>query len=72
MVISPHTALSLAATPSGRLSFAHSVTPMISDIGRQLAAQYAVTFESARLRDAMRGPLAHQIAVEDPADGISE
>ena len=35
---------------SGRLKFAHAVTPHISNIGRQLALQYAVNFESCRLR----------------------
>ncbi len=50
--VSSHTALTMATTPSGRLAFAHSVMPMISDIGRQLAAQYAVGFESARVRAA--------------------
>jgi hypothetical protein len=36
---------------SGRLGFAHSVTPHISKLGRQLAARYAVNFESVRLRE---------------------
>lgn len=35
---------------AGRLGFAHSVTPHISDIGRQLAAKYALNFDSGRLR----------------------
>ncbi|CAL8464854.1 g4389 [Coccomyxa elongata] len=47
--VSSHTALSMATTSSGRLAFAHSVMPMISDIGRQLAAQYAVGFEHGRV-----------------------
>lgn len=50
--LSSHTALSMATTSSGRLAFAHSVMPMISDIGRQLAAQYAVGFEHGRVRSA--------------------
>jgi hypothetical protein len=49
--MSAHTALEMAATPSGRLAFAHSVMPIISDIGRQLAAQYSVVFDSGRVRD---------------------
>ena len=36
--------------PKGKLGFAHAVTPHISHIGRQLAARYALNFESARLR----------------------
>ena len=36
---------------SGRLGFAHSVTPHISNLGHQLAARYAVSFESVRLRE---------------------
>lgn len=51
-IMSPHTALGMAATPSGRLAFAHPVMPMISDIGRELAARYAVVFESGALRTA--------------------
>lgn len=35
---------------SGKLGFAHSVNPHISDIGRQLATKYALNFESGRLR----------------------
>ncbi|BDA50443.1 hypothetical protein COCOBI_16-1190 [Coccomyxa sp. Obi] len=50
--VSSRTALSMATTPSGRLAFAHSVMPMISDIGRQLAAQYAVGFDRGRVRAA--------------------
>ena len=48
--------LSKSATTSpqpkgtGKLGFAHAVTPHISDIGRQLAARYALNFESARLK----------------------
>lgn len=38
-------------TDSGRLGFAHSVTPHISNLGRQLAARYAVNFESVHLRE---------------------
>jgi hypothetical protein len=42
--------------------------PTISDIGRQLAAQYAVTFESAQLRIAKQVPLEHKISTDDSAD----
>ncbi|EIE22823.1 hypothetical protein COCSUDRAFT_63953 [Coccomyxa subellipsoidea C-169] len=62
--ISPHTALGMAATPSGRLAFAHSVMPMISNIGRQLAAQYSVVFDSGRVRAPQLE--AAELDCEDP------
>ena len=62
--ISPHTALGMAATPSGRLAFAHSVMPMISNIGRQLAAQYSVVFDSGGVRAPQLE--AAELDCEDP------
>lgn len=68
--VSSRTALSMATTPSGRLAFAHSVMPMISNIGRQLAAQYAIGFESGRVRSAqLDGPLEE---LEQPVEALNE
>ena len=51
------------AQPSipGGLGFAHSVTPHISNIGRQLAVQYAVNFESCRLRAPSQELASHDL-----------
>ena len=43
------------------LGFAHSVTPHISKIGRQLAVQYAVNFESSRLRVPSQELASHDL-----------
>lgn len=45
----------------GRLGFAHSVTPHISNIGRQLAVQCAVNFESCRLRAPSQKMASHDL-----------
>ncbi len=45
----------------GGLGFAHSVTPHISNIGRQLAVQYAVNFESCRLRAPSQELASHDL-----------
>ena len=45
----------------GRLGFAHSVTPHISNIGRQLAVQCAVNFESCRLRAPSQELASHDL-----------
>ena len=42
-------------------AFAHSVTPHISNIGRQLAVQYAVNFESCRLRAPSQELASHDL-----------
>ena len=44
-----------------RLGFAHSVTPHISNIGRQLAVQCAVNFESCRLRAPSQDLSSHDL-----------
>lgn len=66
--MSPHRALGMAATPSGRLAFAHSVMPMISDIGRQLAAQYSVVFDSGSVRAAELQ--SAELGCEEPNDAV--
>ena len=45
----------------GRLTFAHSVTPHISSIGRRLASEYAVNFESCRLRAPSQELASHDL-----------
>ena len=45
----------------GRLEFAHSVTPHISNIGRQLASQYAVNFDSCRRKAPSQELASHDL-----------
>ena len=56
---------------TGKLGFAHAVTPHISDIGRQLAARYALNFESARLK-APSQDLEEAFAKSDHAQSLMQ